>query len=544
MTHTMPDNILAGLIANRAATTPDLDVVTFEGAQVRPDEARTYRTLWRNGLRLARGLLDRGLRPGDHFALLMANHPEFLDAMVAASITGTVFVPIDPRAKGDKLAFMLDNAACKGVVAADYALDNLLAVRGACKNLAWIIGLATDEAQHPLSAYPGIVPYDIATQTEISPADFHPQDPDGAMQLIFTSGTTGDPKGIVMTHGRYYETSAAAARLFGYLPNDRPYSGLSLTHANAQIVTIGASLVLGLRAVLSRRFTKSRLWDITRRYGCTTFTLLGGMTNSVYSEPPKPNDADNPVRFVVSAGMPKAIWGDFETRFNVKVLEFYGAAEGGLTAKPIGVGPIGSIGKPVPTLKYRIVDAMDNDCLPGAPGELLLRHADGAPFKVEYFGNAAASTAKCKDGWLRTGDVVREDADGWLFFEYRMGGGLRHNGEFINPAAIEKSIAECGLVDDVFVYGIGAASGAPGESDVVAAVVPKDGVSFDPYAVFRACSARLDANAVPSYLQIVQEIPKTASEKPQQRFLVEMFARQPQSVFAKQAVAAHATEAS
>src|SRR5277367_1958661 len=164
MTQSMPDSVFAGLISNRAATSPDLDVVTFEGAQVRRDETRTYRTLWQNGLRLARALRDRGMQPGDHFALLMANHPEFLDAMVAASISGTVFVPIDPRAKGDKLSFMLENAACKGVVAADYALETLLAVRGACQNLAWVIGLATDEAPRVLSDYPGIVPYESATQ--------------------------------------------------------------------------------------------------------------------------------------------------------------------------------------------------------------------------------------------------------------------------------------------------------------------------------------------------------------------------------------------
>jgi len=103
--------------------------------------------------------------------------------------------------------------------------------------------------------------------------------------------------------------------------------------------------------VLSRRFTKSRLWDITRAYGCTTFTLLGGMTTAIYSEPRKANDADNPVRFVISAGMPAAIWVGFRTtlqRADRRVLRSRGRR---LTVKPMGVGPIGSIGKAVPTLK-------------------------------------------------------------------------------------------------------------------------------------------------------------------------------------------------
>src|SRR5258705_10359121 len=111
-----------------------------------------------------------------------------------------------------------------------------------------------------------------------------------------------------------------------------------------------------MRCVMSRRFTKSRLWDIARRYGCTSFSLLGGMTTAVYSEPPKPDDADNPVRFVVSAGMPAAIWQAFERRFGMRIVEFYGAAEGGLTLNPFGSGPGGSIGKCVPRLQYRIAD--------------------------------------------------------------------------------------------------------------------------------------------------------------------------------------------
>ena len=105
--------------------------------------------------------------------------------------------------------------------------------------------------------------------------------------------------------------------------------------------------------MFSRKFTKSRLWDITREYGCTFFNLLGGMSTAIYSEPVKPNDADNPVRFVLSAGMPAAIWENFEQRFDVKILEAYGAIEGGMAFKPIGVGPIGSFGKPPANLEMQ-----------------------------------------------------------------------------------------------------------------------------------------------------------------------------------------------
>lgn len=525
-----PENILAHLVANRAEELPDFEVLTIEGAGVRPDEVRSYRALWDNGRRMAQVLLDQGVRPGDRFALLMANHAEFVEAMVAASIVGAAVVPIDPRTRGDKLHFMLDDTRCRGVLAADYALGHLQPLRPMLPALRWVLGFATDEGRRALSDEPGVIDWAAAAPAEAPDLPVLGNDPDGALELLFTSGTTGDPKGIVMTHRRYCETALLTMRLFGYQAGDRLYSGLSLTHANAQLITLGAALACRLPCVLSRRFTKSRLWDITRRHGATSFTLLGGMTTAVYAEPPEPDDADNPVRMVVSAGMPAAIWKAFEQRFGVRVLEFYGAAEGGLCFNYPGQGPVGSIGRPAPTLQHRIVDDEGRDVPRGTPGELLFRHASGAPFVVEYDGNPEASARKCAGGWLHMGDVVHEDADGWLYFDYRKGGGIRRNGDFINTAFVEKAIAESGLVDDVYIYGIASAGLAPGEKDVVAAVVPKDPATFDVQQLYAMCRARLEANFVPGFIQVLAQIPKTASEKPQDRFLVEAFEARPESV--------------
>ena len=129
------------------------------------------------------------------------------------------------------------------------------------------------------------------------------------------------------------------------------------------------------------------------------------------------------------------------------------------------------------------------------------------------------------------GDIVREDADGWLYFLYRKGGGIRRNGDFVNPAFVEKAVAEFDEVDDVYVYGIPAKSGAPGEKDVVAAIVPKNRRRFEPQSLHMHCKARLEANFVPSYIQVLDEIPKTASEKPQDRFLIELLQKRPADVY-------------
>lgn len=521
---------IASIVREWARRDPDRPALTFEGAGVRPDVVRTYGELWRNAQAFANGLRQQGIGAGDVIATLMANHAEFVELMIACTISGSVLVPIDPRTRGEKLGFMLRNSGATAVVAADYALSQVLETLSELKGIRWIAALATDEGM-ARSQWPESV-LDTSSLMLPSSEDLPTEaiDPDGPMEILFTSGTTGDPKGIVMTHRRYCETSQLARGMFGYTDQDKLYSGLSLTHANAQLVTLGAALCAGLHSVFSRRFTKTRLWDITRRYQCTTFTLLGGMTTAVYAEPVKPNDADNPVRFVVSAGMPAAIWKEFESRFNVNIIEFYGSAEGGLSVKPANVGPVGSIGKVPSAFIHRIINEDGSDVSAGAPGELLFRYRDGRPFVVEYVGNPEASAVKCKDGWLWMGDIVHQDEEGWLFFDFRKGGGIRRNGDFVNTAFVEKAIAESGLVDDVYVYGVKGASGAPGEKDVVAAVVPIDAASFDPQKLFKICRSQLEANFVPSYIQVLVQIPKTASEKPQDRFLLEAFADNPSQI--------------
>ena len=529
--------ILADLIALRAEQQPDLDVVTFErwslGAGAGPDEVRTYAALHEHANRIAAALVRLGMERGDRFGLMMRNHPEFVETMIAASITGCVAVPIDPRTRGEKLAFTLRNAGCRLVVCADYCYPQICAVRPSLPDLRWVFALETGEASEPISLKLSASLNEVLAWPAGGTVDVRLAGPNDPLQIIYTSGTTGDPKGVVFPNGRW-GAFAMLGMLLGYRPDDRPYTGLSLTHGNAQAVTLGPSLHMGLRAVFSRKFTKSKLWDVCRRYGCTTFSMLGGMATAIYSEPLRADDAEHRVRLVIDAGMPAAIWEAFERRFGVRIFEWYGAVEGGLAFKPIGVGPLGSFGKPVPGLDMRVVDEQGRECPPGVVGEIVSRPATGEEASVEYFENPDASAKKTAGGWLRSGDMGHRDADGWLFFDYRKGGGIRHNGDFVNTGFVEKVIAEHPTVSDVFVYGVPAASGAPGEQDVVAAIVPAAPASFSAADVFAACRRNLEPNFVPSYIQVVDEIPKTASEKPQERFLLERFAARGAGVFTEQ----------
>jgi crotonobetaine/carnitine-CoA ligase len=451
---------------------------------------------------------------------MMRNHPEFVETLIACSILGALLVPVDPRTRGEKLAYMLRKAGCCGVVCADHCLPEVAAARGQAPDLAWILMLETgEETAGPAQA-------DSLQEVLSKPAesvDVRVEGPLDPLQIMYTSGTTGDPKGIVGANFRFC-AAGMLGDLFGYRDDERPYTGLSFSHGNAQSMTLVPALTKGLRAVFSRRFTKSKLFDVCRAHGCTTFSLVGGMATAIYSEPERPDDADNPVRMVVSGGMPAGIWEAFERRFGLEILECYGAMDGGgMAYKPIGQGPTGSFGKPMSTVEMKILDEDGNECPPGVVGEICVRPVGGGEASVEYYGDAEASRKKIQHGWNRSGDMGHADADGWLFFDYRLGGGIRHNGDFINPGFVEKAVAEHPSVADVFVYGVPAASQAPGEKDVVAAIVFAAGEAPDAQSVFAACRQKLESNFVPSYLQVLDELPKTASEKPQERILLQQF---------------------
>ncbi len=518
----------------RAEAQPDFEIVTFENGDFAA-ESLTYRDIVVQGRKMAHHLVASGIGKGDAFALLMRNHPEFLYSLYAATLIGAVLVPIDPRIRGERLQYMLKDSKAKGIFMTAEFMDNVREVLPMLPDVP-VLGVAYKEGMDvpATDAFPSV--NEILAGPELPPPDRRNDEVAVPIEVIYTSGTTGDPKGVVVKGNRLSQFSQLALFVWQYTPEDRLYTGLSLTHGNAQAVTMTPSLMLSIPSVISRKFTKSRIWDICRAFECTTFSLLGGMMMGIYSEPPRPDDADNPVRLVLSAGTPRPIWEAFEKRFNVMIHEWYGAVEGGFAHKPPGVGPVGSFGKPLEGLMEMKVVAEDGaDCAPGETGELIFRLV-GQETEVEYLGKKEASAEKTRGGWLRTGDMGHADEAGWLFFDYRKGGGLRRSGDFIQPHHVESAIAAHPDVSDVCVYGIPAASGAPGESDLVAAVVPMPGRRIDPGSVFNLCVTCLEGNAVPSYVQVVDEIPKSASEKNLDRLLREKFNPGAENVYAIESI--------
>ncbi|MET0377470.1 MAG: AMP-binding protein [Spongiibacteraceae bacterium] len=520
-----PDIVLATLIARQAAALPNLNVLTFLSIADNGDyieETRTFPQLHVNAQALARELKKLGIGHHDNFALMMNNHPEFVEAMSAASILGATFVPVDPRTMGTKLSYMLDFTDCKGVICADYCVDSVLAVAADCKQLEWLIVVSTAAApKHIASTHFQVRDYAHVIATPGDELPIAEQSLDEPMFMMFTSGTTGNPKAVIHSHRKYMLLATSMAQL-GVGANDKLYTGLSLTHVNAQN-TLRNALALGVPAVFSRKFTKSRLWDICRRYHCTVFNLLGGMIPEIYAVPEQPDDANNPVRLIFSSGMPAHIWEKFKQRFGVELAEGYGATEGGGLSNPPGSGgPVGSIGKPSQVWEAAILDESGNPCPSNVEGEICFRRRDGEPVTVDYYKNSEASSDKVRGGWLHMGDLGHCDENGWFYFHHRVGGGVRRNGDFVNTTVVESVLTQSPLIADVFVYGVATANNVAGEKTLVAAIVPTDTATFSETDLLNFCRTQLEKNDVPEIFQVLDEIPKTISEKPIEKACIEL----------------------
>jgi len=513
--------IASHMVEIKADQVPDKEIYVFEKGE-HGEDILTYRDLYENSNKIARLMLDAGIEKGDTYGVFMRNHPEFVYTLLAGPTIGAIMVPIDPRSRGDRLRFLLNNSGVKAVFVSDECLEQLEEVIADAPKVKLVsVAKRPEHNLPPQDNYPSLT--ETLEKDSWERVDQRIMDVRHPMQIIYTSGTTGDPKGVKIRNNRTGLFTILTRLVWKYKPNDILYNGLSLTHGNAQAVTLFPALYMGIKAVFSPRFTKSRIWDICRKYGCTSFSLLGGMASGIYNEPERPDDAENPVRVVISAGTPAPIWESFEKRYNVQILEWYGAVEGGFAYKPIGKGPVGSFGKPVPgVMEFKVVDDEDQAVAPGEKGELICRMIKGDT-KVDYLGLPDVSKDKTRGGWLRTGDIVHRDEEGWYFFDYRKGTELRRAGDFIQPEHVEKVIGEHPDVSEACVYGIPAESGAPGESDLVAALSPFEGKSIDPSLIYEKCEKDLEANFIPSFLQVVDEIPKTVSEKALDRKLKEAF---------------------
>ncbi|MCE7929393.1 MAG: AMP-binding protein [Dehalococcoidia bacterium] len=503
MSDTAPAPTTIGeLIEAQARAIPDKPYLLFG------DRVVTYAQLNANVNRAANGLADLGVSGGAGVSIMMPNSPEWLFVYFGVQKLGAYAVPVNVALRGEGLRHVVGHSDSSVLVCHPDYVDAIQEVADSLPALRYIV-IDTSETGPGYEAPADWIRLSDLMNTSAETPDAVVEM--GAMSnIMYTSGTTGAPKGVVQ---RYRPLAPANTGLAGgfYRSDEILYTCLPLFHANALFLTCQRALMSGLTVALSQRFSASRFWDEVRRYKATTFNALGAMIPILMKQPERENDRDNRVGMVLSAACPASVWDAFEQRFGVRLLEAYGAVDGGgFGISNPGTSPRGSIGKPATPI--RIVDESGNDCAPGEPGELLFKIDDPEARRVEYYKNAEASDAKVRDGWLHTGDLVYQDADGNVFFADRKTDSMRRRGENISSWEVEREINAHPAVLESAAFGV---PSELGEDDVMVVAVLREGQKLMPEELIAHCEKRMAKFMIPRYVEFRGELPKTGTHRVQ-----------------------------
>ncbi|MBB3051441.1 crotonobetaine/carnitine-CoA ligase [Prauserella isguenensis] len=508
-------------LGEAAAAAPEGAGVLIEGDRI------GYRELDARADRVAAGFAELGIGRGERVCVVLDACPEFLTVWFGLARRGIVEVPLNPEAGRYLLGYYLADSGAAAVVCGE---RHETAVR-AClpesvRHVVVVDGGTTGDGTTDGTTDGGTTGDDAAAMpgrvtrhrlSDLEEAGTTAAPPPGAVSpgdpavILYTSGTTGPPKGVVLSHQANVNLARHTVALMGYSPADRLYSVFPLFHSNARYCSVMAALEAGAELVMHRRFSASRFWDVCREQGITAFNYQGAMMSILFKQPSRPDDADNPVRAAFGAPCPQEIFAAFEERFDVRLTEIFGSTEVSIvTDMPPQRRRIGTSGRASANYEVAVVDERDEPLPPGRAGEIVARPRRPGWMFDGYHGMPAETARSWRNLWFHTGDRGYLDEDGYLTFLDRLKDTVRRRGENISSWEVERVVAEHPSVAGVAAYGV---PSQLSEEDVMVAVVPADGATVDPVALLRHCAGRLTSFAIPRYVRVVEGLPLTPSQR-------------------------------
>ena len=421
--------------------------------------------------------------------VVLQNTPFFSAVLVAAALSGIVPVGLNPIRRGAALARDVRHADCQ-LVLADSASAAIL---------DGIDHIDVDSAQWASDVH-------AQEDARVIPRAVEPSE---VFMLIYTSGTGGDPKAVICSHGKVAIAGVTMTERFSLGPDDVCYVSMPLFHSNAVLVGWSVSLACRGSMVLRRKFSASQFLPDVRRYSATYANYVGKPLSYVLATPELPDDADNPLRAVYgNEGAP----GDverFARRFGTVVIDGFGSTEGGVAISRTPDAPPGSLGLLPDGTEIIDVDT-GQPCPPGVTGELV--NIGGRGRFEGYYNDPEADAQRMAGGIYHSGDLAYRDEDGYAYFAGRLGDWMRVDGENLGAAPIERVLLRHPDVVEAAVYGIPAADVG---DQVMAALMLTDGATFDvaAFRAFLAAQPDLGPKQWPSYVRISVSLPRTETFK-------------------------------
>lgn len=498
----------------------------------------TYAAFDEDVNRIANVFLDLGIEKGDHVALHLHSSPEFLMCLFGLAKIGAVAVPINEQYLADEAEYILENsdAICVVVEPLFYETYQELLARGHYFPKGVVVARAGTESPKSNIDFSSIyTPLGTVEEGQQGIYDFWMMRckqsailrdscelaSDDPVQIIYTSGTTSRPKGVVLTHANMVFSGLYGDWEVSLRGSDRVLTSMPACHSNFQLAALMPVITAGASLIIVEKYSATRFMKQIRHYKATVIQCVAMMLRTLLLQPVDPEEKNHCVREVLYfIPITDAEKEEFEQRFNMRIMNTYGSTESigwAITDPPVGARNWPSVGRAGLGYKARICDMEDNELPPGEVGEIQIKGERGRSVMLEYYNNPEATeNTFSADGWLKTGDQGYQDDNGWFYFVDRKVNMVKRSGENISTTELEEILEQHPAIAEAAVIGVP----DPIRDQAIKAFVRfAPGESMTLAEVEQYCKDHMASFKVPTFYEVVEDFPRTCSMKIEKKLL-------------------------
>lgn len=498
----------------------------------------TYAAFDEDVNRIANVFLDLGIEKGDHVALHLHSSPEFLMCLFGLAKIGAVAVPINEQYLADEAEYILENsdAICVVVEPLFYETNQELLARGHYFPKGVVVARAGTESPKSNIDFSSIyTPLGTVEEGQQGIYDFWMMRceqsailrdscelaSDDPVQIIYTSGTTSRPKGVVLTHANMVFSGLYGDWEVSLRGSDRVLTSMPACHSNFQLAALMPVITAGASLIIVEKYSATRFMKQIRHYKATVIQCVAMMLRTLLLQPVDPEEKNHCVREVLYfIPITDAEKEEFEQRFNMRIMNTYGSTESigwAITDPPVGARNWPSVGRAGLGYKARICDMEDNELPPGEVGEIQIKGERGRSVMLEYYNNPEATdNTFSADGWLKTGDQGYQDDNGWFYFVDRKVNMVKRSGENISTTELEEILEQHPAIAEAAVIGVP----DPIRDQAIKAFVRfAPGESMTLAEVEQYCKDHMASFKVPTFYEVVEDFPRTCSMKIEKKLL-------------------------